>query len=209
MVRIKKPSWYSFELDNYSAPSCTSSTKTYFGTIEDFKGVISGRASKTDDELKNTFERFAAGERKIIYNAGFIKTRFAKPAILIEEKNIAFDSTEYRFTNVYGFYYYVRFDRAEGKVYLLKQGKSFYVVYRMSLINPIFSDNVIDIWNRLGDMLWGFPGVLKYNRKDKILTNMLGLIESKFDNEQAAREHFNSLSSFEWSRFFEDVFGDG
>jgi len=58
-------------------------------------------------------------------------------------------------------------------------------------------------------MLWGFPGVLKYNRKDKILTNMLGLIESKFDNEQAAREHFNSLSSFEWSRFFEDVFGDG
>ncbi|MCX4376048.1 MAG: hypothetical protein OSJ61_07740 [Lachnospiraceae bacterium] len=209
MVRIKKPSWYSFELDNYSAPSCTSSTKTYFGTIEDFKGVISGRASKTDDELKNTFERFAAGERKIIYNAGFIKTRFAKPAILIEEKNIAFDSTEYRFTNVYGFYYYVRFDRAEGKVYLLKQGKSFYVVYRMSLINPIFSDKVIDIWNRLGDMLWGFPGVLKYNRKDKILTNMLGLIESKFDNEQAAREHFNSLSSFEWSRFFEDVFGDG
>ena len=201
MVRIKKPSWYSFELDNYSAPSCTSSTKTYFGTIEDFKGVISGRASKTDDELKNTFERFAAGERKIIYNAGFIKTRFAKPAILIEEKNIAFDSTEYRFTNVYGFYYYVRFDRAEGKVYLLKQGKSFYVVYRMSLINPIFSDKVIDIWNRLGDMLWGFPGVLKYNRKDKILTNMLGLIESKFDNEQAAREHFNSLSSFEWSRF--------
>ena len=209
MVRIKKPSWYSFELDNYSAPSCTSSTKTYFGTIEDFKGVISGRASKTDDELKNAFERFAAGERKIIYNAGFIKTRFAKPAILIEEKNIAFDSTEYRFTNVYGFYYYVRFDRAEGKVYLLKQGKSFYVVYRMSLINPIFSDKVIDIWNRLGDMLWGFPGVLKYNRKDKILTNMLGLIESKFDNEQAAREHFNSLSSFEWSRFFEDVFGDG
>ena len=209
MVRIKKPSWYSFELDNYSAPSCTSSTKTYFGTIEDFKSVISGRASKTDDELKNTFERFAAGERKIIYNAGFIKTRFAKPAILIEEKNIAFDSTEYRFTNVYGFYYYVRFDRAEGKVYLLKQGKSFYVVYRMSLINPIFSDKVIDIWNRLGDMLWGFPGVLKYNRKDKILTNMLGLIESKFDNEQAAREHFNSLSSFEWSRFFEDVFGDG
>ncbi len=209
MVRIKKPSWYSFELDNYSAPSCTSSTKTYFGTIEDFKGVISGRASKTDDELKNTFERFAAGERKIIYNAGFIKTRFAKPAILIEEKNIAFDSTEYRFTNVYGFYYYVRFDRAEGKVYLLKQGKSFYVVYRMSLINLIFSDKVIDIWNRLGDMLWGFPGVLKYNRKDKILTNMLGLIESKFDNEQAAREHFNSLSSFEWSRFFEDVFGDG
>ena len=76
--------------------------------------------------------------------------------------------------------------------------------YRMSLINPIFSDKVIDIWNRLGDMLWGFPGVLKYNRKDKILTNMLGLIESKFDNEQAAREHFNSLSSFEWSRFFEE-----
>lgn len=211
MVRVKKPSWYSFELNDYSAPSCTSFTKTYFGTIEDFNDVVLEIPFGIEEELKDTFERFAAGERKIIHNAGFIKKRFAKPAILINENNIVFDSTEYKFRNTYGFYYYIRFDRAEGKIYLLKQGKSFYVVYRMALTNPQFRDELFSkiTWCNLGDMLCGHPGILKYNDKEKVLVNMLGLIESKYDNEQKAIEHFNSLISFNLSKFFEDIFGDG
>lgn len=211
MVRVKKPSWYSFELNDYSAPSCSSFTKTYFGTIEDFNEVVREIPSDTEEELKYTFEHFAAGERKIIYSAGFIKTRFAKPAILIRENNIRFDTTEYKFQNTYGFYYQVRFDRAEGKIYLLKQGKSFYVVYRMALTKPQYQTEVLNnkSWRGLGDMLCGHPGILKYNEKEKVLVNMLGLVESKFDDEQEAIEHFNSLSSFNWSKFFEDVFGDG
>ena len=140
-----------------------------------------------------------------------IKTRFAKPAILINENNIAFDSTECKFRNTYGFYYYIRFDRAEGKIYLLKQGKSFYIVYRMALTNPQFRDELFSkkTWYSLGDTLCGHPGILKYNENEKVLVNMLGLVESKYDDEQKAMERFNSLSSFNFSKFFEDIFGDG
>ena len=83
MVRVKKPSWYSFELNDYSAPSCTSFTKTYFGTIEDFNDVVLEIPFGIEEELKDTFERFAAGERKIIYNAGYINSVIPMDFIII------------------------------------------------------------------------------------------------------------------------------
>lgn len=211
MKRVKKPRWYSFDLDDYSAPSCTSFTKLYFGTEEDFKEVVGNIPDDGKSELKSIYERFVAGERKIIYNAGLVRTRFAKPAVLLREADKEYDLSLYRFCNAYGFYYFVQFAKAEGKIYLLKQGRSFYVVYKMTLTNPQYQDEITDKkhWYELGDMLWGYPGILKYNEQERTLSNVLGVVESKFDNENEAVKHFESLNEIEWHRFFEDVFGDG
>ena len=70
MVRVKKPSWYSFELNDYSAPSCTSFTKTYFGTIEDFNDVVLEIPFGIEEELKEKLLALCDGKKNPIYWVG-------------------------------------------------------------------------------------------------------------------------------------------
>lgn len=210
MNSISKKQLYAFELDDYAAPTCTSFTKRYFGTIDDFKAVLDGIDEKRKvDELRETFERFVAGERKIIYHAGQSIARFATPAEIIKEKEISLGCINYKYENSYGFYYFLRITKAEGKVALVKLGKKFYIVYWMTVTNPRYHDEVIDKrkWYPLGDTIWGFPGMMKI--KGKTMTNLLGMIDSAFNTEKEAMEHYDGLQVLDWNRFFEDVFGDG
>lgn len=198
---------YAFELDDYSAPSCTSFTKLYFGTIADFRAVLESIGEERLEDLHNTFERFVAGERKIIYHAGQCVTRFARPAKMIKEKPIALERVNYLYENSYGFNYKVRMSKAEGRVALIKLEKQFYIVYWITATNPRYMGELIKKWNALGDMIWGYPGIIEV--KGKTMRNRLGMIESSFKTEQEAMAQFESLTDFDFNRFFEDVFGDG
>lgn len=209
MRRIKRDPWYSFELDDYSAPSCTSSTKLFFGTVEDFKRMLDGIPNGKMDDLKCTFEHFEAGERRITHFAGYIKTRFAIPVQVLGEKPFELKDVNYLYENSYGFYYRIRFSQASGTAYLLKRNKMFYLAYRVEVEKAEFSDtqNKEARWHLLGDPIWGHPGILKVEGKK--IKNTLALIETRFENEQVARARFEELSLFNWSAFFEEVFGDG
>ena len=209
MQRYKKEPWYSFELDDYSAPSCTSFTKLFFGTVEDFRQLLNGIPNGEMDELKSTFEHFAAGERRITHYAGFIKTRFAIPVQVLGEKFFELNDVNYLYENSYGFYYKVRFSRAAGTAYLIKRNKVYYLAYRVKIENPEYCDtlNQAEKWYSLGDMIWGHQGVLKIENSS--MENTLALIESSYENVQVARARFDELSLCDWSSFFEEVFGDG
>lgn len=98
MSRTEEKQLYAFELDDYSAPSCTSFTKLYFGTIADFRVVVEGIGEEYGEELRNTFERFVAGEQKITYHVAYSVTRFARFATLITEKPINLDEVSYQYS---------------------------------------------------------------------------------------------------------------
>lgn len=212
MNETAKKQFYAFVLDDYAAPSCTSFTKQYFGTIADFRAVLENMGKENEERMEdlfNTFELFVAGERKIIYHAGQSIARFATPAKMIKEKDISLGRINYKYENSYGFYYFLRITKAEGKVALVKFSKKFYIVYWMTVTNPRYHDEIIDKrkWYPLGDTTWGFPGMLKI--KGKTMMNLLGMIDSAYDTEKEAMEHFDRLKFLDWNRFFEDVFGDG
>lgn len=200
---------YAFELDDYAAPSCTSFTKMYFGTIADFRAVIGNIGEEEMEELQNAFEHFAAGERKIMYYAGQARVQFARPVKLIKEKEFAFERVKYEYENSYGFTYHVHMTRAEGKVALVKLGKEYFVVYRMTATNPRYKADIPKDSKSipLGDTIWGHPGILKV--KGKTIENLLAMVESKCEDEQSALARFNDLSNFNFNYFFEDIFGDG
>ena len=204
-----KKQLYAFELDDYAAPSCTSFTKLYFGTVDDFRAVLDNAAEEQLEEERNTFEHFVAGERKVIYHAGQCVTRFARPTKLIKEKPLEFERISYTYENSYGFYYKCRISKAVGRVALAKLGKQFYIVYWVTATNPRYKDELIPHKTSvaLGDMIWGFPGVLKI--KGKTIQNLLGVIDSIYKTEQEAKARYNNLSALDLNRFFEDVFGDG
>lgn len=207
MSRTEEKQLYAFELDDYSAPSCTSFTKLYFGTIADFRVVVEGIGEEYGEELRNTFERFVAGEQKITYHVAYSVTRFARFATLITEKPINLDEVSYQYENSYGFYYQVEMSKAEGRVAVVKLGKQFYIVYWLTVTNPRYMGEFIKKWDTLGDWIWGFPGIIEV--KGETLRNILGMIESAFDTEEEAMARFEDLHDFDFNRFFEDVFGDG
>lgn len=209
MKKAKNNPWFSFELDDYSAPSCTSSTKFFFGTAEDFKQMLSEIPKGKMDELKYTFEHFEAGERRITHYAGYIKTRFAIPVQVLDEKPFELKDVNYLYENSYGFYYRIRFLKAFGTAYLLKRNKLFYLAYRVQIVNAEYKDAQIDTlpWIKLGDMIWGHPGIIKV--QGNTMENTLALYEERFENEQVARARLDALSLFDWSAFFQEVFGDG
>ena len=82
-------------------------------------------------------------------------------------------------------------------------------MYWVTATNPRYKDELIPHkrWVALGDMIWGFPGVLKI--KGKTIQNLLGVIDSIYKTEQEAKARYNNLSALDLNRFFEDVFGDG
>ncbi len=209
MRRIKMDPWYSFELDDYSAPSCTSSTKLFFGTAEDFKRMLERIPAGKMNDLKCTFDRFEAGERRITHFAGYIKTRFAVPVQVLGEKTFDLKDVNYLYENSYGFYYRVRLSRASGTAYLLKRNKMFYLTYRVEFEDAEYSDaqKKDGRWFPLGEQIWGHPGSL--NVEGRKIKNSLALIDTRFENEQVARARFDDLSLLDWHAFFEEVFGDG
>lgn len=209
MRRIKRDPWYSFELDDYSAPTCTSSTKLFFGTAGDFKRMLERIPDGKMNNLKCTFEYFEAGERRITYFAGCIKTRFAVPVQVLDEKTFDLKDVNYLYENSYGFYYRIRFSRASGTAYLLKRNKKFYLTYQGIIEDAEYSDaqDKDGRWLSLGEQIWGHPGSLKVEGK-KII-NSLALIDTSFESEQEAKARFDDLSLLDWHSFFEEVFGDG
>lgn len=200
---------YSFELEDYFTPAFVSFTKPYFGTDSDFKAMLDNIPGDGMEGLKEAYEHFTAGERKIMHYAGQIKTRFARPVELLLRKDFTFDRVQFSFENAYGFEYRIRFDKASGVVSLVKLGKKFLIVYRAKLERPRYCNSGFDArrYHPLGDMLWGHPGIIR--TKGKSIENLLAVPESVFDDEQSARARFDDLSSFDWSYFFQDVFGDG
>lgn len=204
-----KKQLYAFELDDYAAPSCTSFTKLYFGTVDDFQIVLDNIGEERMEDLRYTFEHFVAGERKIIYHAGQCVTRFARPTKVIKEKEMSLERISYEYENSYGFPYLIRITKAEGKVALVKLGKEFYIVYWVTATNPRYKDKLFkrSKWVALGDMIWGFPGILKI--KGKTIQNLLGVVDSRIECEAEARAKFEALQSLDWHRFCEDIFGDG
>lgn len=204
-----KPEYFIYELDDYSCPTIASWTKQYFGTIEDFKNLVDNIPGDGMEELRNTFERFAAGERRIIYHAGQLKVRFAHRIQLIAEKPFDLKKLTFKYENTYGFPYKIRMTTAVGRISLFKYDKIYYTVLWAKVERPRYCNENFDgrRWTELGDMIWGFPGLIKM--EGKFMKNMLGVIEARFDDEVAAREHFASMSEIDWQRFYEDVFGDG
>lgn len=204
-----KPEYFIYELDDYSSPTIVSWTKPYFGTIGDFKSLIDNLPGKSMEELRNTFERFAAGERRIVYHAGQAKIRFAHRVSLLAEKQFDLKKLTFEYKNTYGFPYKIRMTSAVGRLCLFKYEKVFYTVIWAKLERPRYCNNHFDgrRWTELGDMIWGFPGQIKM--EGKFMKNALGVIEKRFDDEAAVREHFASVSEIDWQKFYEDVFGDG
>ena len=91
---------YSFILPDYATVSFVSSSKLYFGTLDDFNRLL---ASEDNKSYKDAFERLKAGENNIYVDVLYWKERFGEQAQIIEEKSFDLKGGVYNHINIYKF----------------------------------------------------------------------------------------------------------
>lgn len=204
--------YYEFCLDDYSAPSCTSGRKCYYGTKTDFQKLLNNlEKGKTIPEAE-VFDEFCNGNTKVENVAGFTKVRFAKRVTLLNVKKIENEGKDnYTYINPYGFEYMLSMDLTINYVLLLKSGKKFVVAYQSLLKNPKYKDNLAKDGLSTINMFLGFPGMIGYGgeKGNYFLYSMLYMPEKTFSKQEDAEQYFKELKKVDYKRFFEDVFGDG
>lgn len=199
--------FFIFELSDYAVPGFISWTKEYFGTLNDFRRLLDGCKEERND-LRETFEKFAAGKSEIKHYAGQLEVQFARPTKLLDEKEFVLNKLAYSFQNVYNFIYKLRMTKATGRRCLFQSGEKFYVAFWARVERPRYQDDIIDArrWIALDEPLMGHPGMIRVD--GKFMENTLGVLEKTFDSEAAAREYYVT-AQLNWNRFYEEVFGDG
>lgn len=206
--------YYRLELDDYSAASFTSFSKDYFGTMEDIHGFISALEqdedySVTQQSLISTFKRYEQGEKKILYHAAHQQVPFLVLAKILCRKIQTYHNLKWEHLNTWQWPYYMRCSQAEAEHIWLKCGKKYYRCIKVRFTNLEYED-LDNLWNPLGDMLWGYPEVIEYQKP--LLCNRLAVVEKQFDSLedlQADIESFEKAPDPEFSRFCDDIFGDG
>lgn len=204
--------FYLFSLDDYATASFTSFTKPYFGTTKQFKELVDLFDDGELEGVENAFYHFVAGEETIEYNAGQIKTRFAKPVEIIDSRDIEFGATEFEHENIWGYPYYTKNDGIKGKLYLGKAEERFFIFYNVEIKNlryALFEDDTD--WKKLDGGFWGYPHQLKVTKVSGgfAVKTILCPLESMMENEKEARERFKTLENINLKNFLDDCFGDG
>ncbi|MBE5750106.1 MAG: hypothetical protein E7346_04485 [Clostridiales bacterium] len=198
---------YAFILPDYATFSFVSSSKLYFGTLDDFNRLL---ASEDNKSYKDAFERLKAGENNIYVDVLYWKERFGEQAQIIEEKSFDLKGGVYNHINIYNFPYDVAYDRLYLTKYLIRFKRSYYIAYKVKIYSPRLEKDEMYLDGRF----WGFPEMIKVikqseKKNDFMLENTLLEISKNYKQKEKAFEAFYNDSELDLRSFFNDIFGDG
>ena len=64
-------------------------------------------------------------------------------------------------------------------------------------------------WDKIGEMLWGFPEMIKYDSINKKTWSRLCLYEERYSDKAAACRDLDNTEKINLQSFCDDIFGDG
>lgn len=198
---------YAFILPDYATVSFVSSSKLYFGTLDDFQKLL---VSEDNKSYKEPFERLKGGEKNIYIDVLYWKERFGEQAQILEEKFFELREGVYNHINIYSFPYDVAYNKMLLTKYLIKFKRSYYIAYRVKIYSPRIEKDKMYLSGRF----WGFPEMIRVikqseKKEDFMLENSLLEISKIYKQKEKAVEAFNNDSELNLRNFFNDIFGDG
>ena len=179
---------FSVELLDYATPGFCTNWKPYFGTIEDIAAFRN--ALHRDKKHKPEEMRFS-------------------PVKVYGVKQKVRDAGMYEHTNIWGYPYFVWWDRLESVHLWIGSKDNFLRCVRARMKNLKYdTDEDAAMIRSPGEQIWGYPHVLEYRHPFHF--NRMYVIEKRFDSE---KEMINDLESYdggiELSGWLDELFGDG
>lgn len=205
---------YRLLLDDFSAASFTSFSKSYFGTLEQIKGLFDDLRSDEETAerfaiILSVFDRYVAGENEITHNVAYQEVPFLVPAKTLWVASSELKDYEWVHSNTWEWPYYMKCDKAlSSHIWFSCEGK--YCRCNQTRFTNLLFGTHAEKKRPLGGMIWGYPGQIQGEVGN--LFNQLYVVEKWFEDKAEAfsdKESFISNPDPDFSSFLDDVFGDG
>lgn len=204
---------YGVNLNNHFSPSFCSSTKTYFGSLDEIKTFIEGLDKQNYQETQEALQRYLEGDTQAKHYIAYNQNRLIDKTEVLAEEEIELNKTSWKFINVWHWPQYMEIDRGTIRMVLLKHGNTYLRAIKASvcgLRTTTRPDTPQKDWLELCGGFWGHPGILVVivNDESYIVQSTLYLKEKEYQTEQEALEKFRT-DPVSLDCMCEDVFGDG
>lgn len=201
-------------LDDYSAASFTSFNKPYFGTWKEIHHLLNEldknkRSENSHKYLLEAFRAYEAGQTDVTYNCAYQVVPFLVPAELLHSETIEIENHEWEHLNTWRWPYNMRCDKVTSEHLWFKCETKWIRAFKAEF-SLLRYENLDNTWSVVGNMLWGFPGMLSgdpakfYN----VLAEPEKFFASREELEKDWRE-FTALPDPDYTEFCNDIFGDG
>ena len=205
-----KKTLYGITLDDYFSPSFCSSTKTYFGGLDEIQAFIESlEDTEQYSKTKEAFKRYLEGNTEVTHYIAYSEYKLMDSVDLLAEEEIKLDKTAWEFLNVWRFPQYMEIDSGSVKKVLLKHGKTYLRAIKASvrgLRTATRPDAPKTEWLELCGGFWGHPGILIAS--ENTVDSTLYMKEKEYKTKKEAIEKFRT-DPVSLDCLCEDVFGDG
>ena len=211
---MNKKQYFRLILDDYSAASFTSFTKHYFGTWEEIKALLEDleknkRSEDSHKSLLDAFHAYEAGQTDVTHNAAYQIVPFLLPAQLLHSEKVEMNNYEWEHLNTWRWPYNMRCDKVTSEHLWFKCDGEWIRAFKAEF-SLLRYEKLDDSWSVVGDMLWGFPGMLTGNPSR--FYNVLAEPEKFFKTKKELEEDwkkFKATPDPDYTEFCNDIFGDG
>ena len=113
---MKKESYYKLTIEDFSAPSFISCSKSYYGMLNDISGLLEA-LSKNDKwkdsflETQEAFKAFMNGDTEVHHNILYENLKFLEPINLIGSLTYTENNKQWKHINAWEQPYYMRFSK--------------------------------------------------------------------------------------------------
>lgn len=185
---VPKRDVFSVQLLDYAKPGFCTFSKPYFGTVEDIAEFR--RALHRDEKHKPEDMTFSTVR---VFGSQYE----ARPAGMYEH------------TNIWGFPYFVWWDKLESIHLWIGHQDNFYRCVRARMTNLQYdTDEDAAMKQSPGEQIWGYPHILEYHHPFHF--NRMYVIEKRFESESQLLDdlkHYNG--DIQLAGWLDDLFGDG
>lgn len=204
---------YGITLEDYFTADFCSSTKTYFGSLDEIKSFIDSLDDKEFENTKASFKKYLEGDAEATHYVAYSQYRLINKVEVMAEKEIELDKTSWEFLNVWRWPQFMEIDRGSVKMMLLYDGKTYFRAVKATvsgLRTSADEDRPKDKWHALCGCFWGHPCILIVTVNDEtcIIYSSLYMKEKEYETKEEAIEKFET-DPVSLDCICEDVFGNG
>lgn len=211
---MKEKKYFRLILDDYAAASFTSFNKHYFGTWEDVQQLLNelGEDRHSADSHKSllaAFRAYEAGQADATHNVAYQEVPFLVPARLLHAEKVVLENHTWEHLNTWHFPYSMRCDKVVSEhLWFACEGEWIRTV--KAEFKCLSYQDPIGQWKLVGNMLWGFPGMLTGNPAKfyNVLAEPEKIFQTRNDLE-ADWQAFKGTPDPDYTEFCNDIFGDG
>lgn len=206
--------YYCLNLDDYSAASCTSFGKAYYGTIYEIQAFIDAleadeRARKNHAKLISAFREYQAGNTTVRHVVAYQEIPLLERVTLLGKTEQRLDNFRWVHMNTWRWPYKMRCDCVETQHYWIK-AEGYYTRCVTARFENLQYEGIGENWIGIDDMIWGFPHIIEVN--GRYTYNRLAVEEKRFARRKdlvSDKEAFPAARDINFTDFCNDVFGDG